>query len=136
MAGRKAPIYLEDVADRALRLVNGTLDDLEKLRMQQRKDRREAADGRHEIDLAGINALDKTTRALTGLLKEIRALERNAKESAGKLGPTQRQELLKDYFAKQPEVNQYSLLLDLKQIYDDRRVVSFEKGDKSSGQLQ
>ena len=99
---------------------------MEQVRKQARRERLNSEDGRYELDLASINALDKTTRALNGLLKEIRALEKNAKEATGKLGATQRRELMLDAFAKLEEVHQYSLLLEFKKIYDDGRVSDFE----------
>jgi len=123
---KKKHVYLEDVADRALRLVDGTLDDLEHIRRQHRRKMKEPTeDGEQaefELDLASINALDKTTRSLNGLLREIRALEKSAKESVGKLGHTQRQELLFDWFSKLDQNMQHSILTDLNAIYQARRV--------------
>ncbi len=117
MASRK-PIYLEDVADRSLRLIDGTLDDLERLRRQHRRKQREKGiDDDFEMDFAGLSALDKTTRALSGLLKEIRALSKDAKEAAGKLGPTEQQRLIFDWFSKCSPEHQRSLLLDFQEIH-------------------
>lgn len=125
MAKRKKPIYFEDVAERTLRLIDGTLSDLERLRKTRRRQERKAIeDGEEElcpVDVVGLNALDKTTRALSGLLSQLRAIAKDNREKMGNIGPSDRLKLILDYFATLPEEQMYSLLLDCKAIYEDRR---------------
>ena len=119
MKGRKKKVYLEDVADRSLRLIDGTLDDLERLRSAETRKRR--LGGEVEIDFASLNALDKTTRALSGLLAQLRQIAKDNRERMGNIGPTERLQLVMDWFAALPEEQMYSHLLDFKAIYDQRR---------------
>lgn len=116
--GRK-PVLFEDVAERSLRLIDGVFSDLERLRRAHRQ--KNADEGTNELDIVGLNVLQKTTTALSGLLAQLRQIAKDNKDRMGDIGPTERQQLMRDYFASLPEEQMYMYLLDFKAIYDERR---------------
>lgn len=118
---KKKTVHFEDVAERSLRLIDGTLHDLERLRKQQKAERADSEDGGVEIDVVSLNALQKTTTALSGLLAQLRQIAKDNRDRMGDIGPTERQKLMLDYFASLPEEQMYMYLLDFKGLYDDRR---------------
>jgi small-conductance mechanosensitive channel len=116
---KKKTVHFEDVAERSLRLIDGTLHDLERLRKQQKAEREDGAPA--EVDVVSLNALQKVTTALSGLLAQLRQIAKDNRDRMGDIGPTERQKLMLDYFASLPEEQMYMYLLDFKGLYDDRR---------------
>ena len=116
---RPKPVHFEDVAERSLRLIDSTLADLEKLR---RHNRAQMDDGdAPNLNVAGLNALTKTTTALSGLLAQLRQISKDNQQRMGDIGPSERMRLMLDYFATLPEEQMYLYLLDFKSLYDERR---------------
>tara|TARA_B100000029_G_C17378417_1_gene888746 strand:- start:254 stop:622 length:369 start_codon:yes stop_codon:yes gene_type:complete len=112
----KKPIYLDEITEQTLRLQKKTLDRLEQWSAK-------LDDDPEEFDASFARELANVTRALGVVLKEARAINKEAAAAAMKLSPTEKQKLLVEYFEKQPFEVQRNLLWQMQQICNQTRVV-------------
>tara|TARA_Y100000588_G_scaffold317959_1_gene347280 strand:+ start:191 stop:553 length:363 start_codon:yes stop_codon:yes gene_type:complete len=112
---KNRPIYLDEITEQTLRLQKRTLDRLEE--WSGRLD--DAPDG---FDASFARELASVTRALATVLKEARAINKDNREGAARLGPTEKRRLLVDFFEKQPYEVQRSLLWEMTQIVNKTKV--------------
>jgi hypothetical protein len=113
---KKEPIYLDEITEQTLRLQKRTLDRLEQWSAQ-------LDDKPEEFDASFARELANVTRALGVVLKEARAINKEAAAAAMRLSPTEKQKLLVEYFEKQPFEVQRNLLWQMQQICNQARVV-------------
>ena len=113
---KKQPIYLDEITEQTLRLQKRTLDRLERWSAQ-------LDDKPEEFDASFARELANVTRALGVVLKEARAINKEAAAAAMRLSPTEKQKLLVEYFEKQPFEVQRNLLWQMQQICNQTRVV-------------
>lgn len=114
MSRKKKPIYLDEITEQTLRLQKRTLDRLEEWS--------EALDGDGDFNAEFAKELANVTRALATVLKEARAINKENREGATRLGPTEKRKLLVEFFEKQPYEVQRSLIWQMTQIINEQKV--------------
>jgi len=112
---KKEPIYLDEITEQTLRLQKRTLDRLELWSSQ-------LDDNSEEFDASFARELANVTRALATVLKEARAINKEAASAAMRLSPTEKQKLLVEYFEKQPFEVQRNLLWQMQTICNQASV--------------
>lgn len=111
---KNKPIYLDEITEQTLRLQKRTLDRLEEWS--------EALDEGGDFNADFAKELANVTRALATVLKEARAINKENREGAARLGPTEKRRLLVEFFEKQPYEVQRSLIWEMTQIINKHRV--------------
>lgn len=110
---KKEPIYMEEIAEQALRLVKWNLDNLETVMTR---------DKIGEFNVARANSANALAKGLAVLLKEVRAINKVNAESVTNLGPTEKRKLLVGWFEKQPMEVQKSLLFEMTALINKGRL--------------
>ncbi len=93
------PITLHEITERSLRLLNMNLCRLEE---SMATDEPDEETGIIKFNVSRANAATGLARGLSSVLKEARALNKEAKEQMTNLGPTEKRRLIMDWFKVQP----------------------------------
>lgn len=103
----KKEIAIEDMAEEILAILRNNMAKL-----------REALEGEIEFSPQKLKATAELARALAGVTKEVRAINKENRGAMLNLGPAEKRRLLIDWFSKLPDDTQRSVIQELHGEYN------------------
>lgn len=107
---------LSELAEKTLELVKAELDELQDLRDgEAERPMSQKAKRAHRVRVLNV------TRALPGLVKEVRQLTKDNEEWAGNLGYDDKRRVIVEFFREMPQEHQRALVQELTRVLNERR---------------